>query len=329
MSGFSSEGSRAASPDTVAGFRRVGSGSGPGRRPGPGLWLMRVRPATRRLRRALAGASLICGLAFGAAGMAAEAGYIARSLHEAVPGGVAVVALGAAPAKPQAHYQGAPVMVVKDSNEGWVAVVGIDLKAKPGRHVVQAQVASGAREIPFQVGGKEYASQHIKLKNQAHVTPDPEQLKRYEREHAEQVAAYARFRPLGPSNVLLDAPVKGRTSSPFGLRRFFNGEERNPHSGLDFAVPRGTPVRAPADGVVTIVGDYFFNGRTVFVDHGQGFITMYCHLDSVSVQKGQEIRRGEVLGKVGATGRATGPHLHWNVSLNGNRVDPAIFLKKN
>lgn len=91
---------------------------------------------------------------------------------------------------------------------------------------------------------------------------------------------------------------------------------------------RGTPIQVPADGVVTIVGDYFFNGRTVFVDHGQGFITMYCHLDSVAVQKGQVVKKGDVLGRVGATGRATGPHLHWNVSLNGNRVDPAIFLLK-
>lgn len=273
--------------------------------------------------------------AFGALALAAafaasaqSAGYIARSLHHAVPGGVAIVPLGKGEQAPVAHYGEAPVMVVKDSDGAWIAVVGIGLKAAPGRHEVRVSGPDGERRLGFDVAHKEYASQHIKLKNQAHVTPDAEQIKRYEREYAEQMDAYASFRALGPSNVLLDAPVKGRTSSPFGLRRFFNGEERNPHSGLDFAVPRGTPVIAPANGVVTIVGDYFFNGRTVFVDHGQGFITMYCHLDAVLVQKGQEVRRGDVLGRVGATGRATGPHLHWNVSLNGNRVDPAIFLKK-
>ncbi|NYT23366.1 M23 family metallopeptidase [Alcaligenaceae bacterium] len=268
---------------------------------------------------------MVAAMSGGAAAHAA--GFIARTLHQPVPGGVAVLSLGASERKPSARYDAAPVMVVKDSNDEWVAIVGIDLKAARGRHELRVEGPEGSRRLVFEVGHKEYASQHIKLKNQAHVTPDPEQLKRYEREYAEQMEAYARFRPGGPSNVLLDPPVKGRTSSPFGLRRFFNGEERNPHSGLDFAVPRGTPVQAPADGVVTIVGDYFFNGRTVFVDHGQGFITMYCHLDAVSVDVGREVKRGEVLGRVGATGRATGPHLHWNVSLNGNRVDPAIFLK--
>lgn len=260
---------------------------------------------------------------------AQTAGFIVRSLHQPVPGGVAALALGTDPEKPKALYEGKPVMVVQDSNQEWVAVVGIDLKAKPGKHTLRVlQGGAGERALGFDVVYKEYASQHIKLRNKAHVSPDPEQLKRYEREYKEQMEAYANFRAAGPSNVLMEAPVKGRTSSPFGLRRFFNGEERNAHSGLDFAVPRGTPVQAPADGVVTIVGDYFFNGRTVFVDHGQGFITMYCHLDAITVAKGQQVKRGDMIGRVGSTGRSTGPHLHWNVSLNGNRVDPAIFLKQ-
>ncbi len=256
-------------------------------------------------------------------------GYIHRTLHTPVPGGVAVVALPASVEAPTVTYQGKRVMVVRDSDQSWAAIVGIDLKAQPGTHTLRLSTGQGAgQELFFEVAHKEYASQHITLKNRAHVSPSPEQLKRYEREYKEQMQAYANFRDSGPSNVLLEPPVTGRISSPFGLRRFFNGEERNPHSGLDFAVPRGTPVKVPADGVVTLVGDYFFNGRTVFVDHGQGLITMYCHLDAVLVQKGQEVKRGTILGKVGATGRATGPHLHWNVSLNGNRVDPAIFIKK-
>src|SRR5690606_36383252 len=118
-----------------------------------------------------------------------------------------------------------------------------------------------------------------------------------------------------PSNVLLDRPVDGRLTSPFGLRRFFNGKERNPHSGLDFAVPTGTPAKAPAAGRVVLVGDYFFNGKTVFLDHGQGFISMFCHLSAIDVKPGDDVPRGAVVGKVGSTGRATGPHLHWNVSL--------------
>lgn len=294
---------------------------------GDGLSMRRRAEACRtHSRRAFCLGAFLTLLGVGGTVYGQSSGFIARSLHQPVPGGVAVVPLGGGESPPTVMYEGARVMVVRDSNDEWIAIVGIDLKAKTGRH--ELQVKNGARtSLSFDVGYKEYASQHIKLKNQAHVSPGPEQLKRYEREYAEQMRAYANFRPAGPSNVLLEAPVQGRTSSPFGLRRFFNGEERNPHSGLDFAAPRGTPVSVPADGVVTVVGDYFFNGRTVFVDHGQGFITMYCHLDAVLVEPGQTLKRGDVLGKVGATGRATGPHLHWNVSLNGKRVDPAIFLK--
>jgi len=126
--------------------------------------------------------------------------------------------------------------------------------------------------------------------------------------------------------LLFDKPVKGPLSSPFGLRRFFNGEERNPHSGLDFAVGAGTPIKAPAAGKVILIGNYFFNGNTVFVDHGQGLISMFCHMSKIDVKLGQSLPRGGIVGRVGATGRATGPHMHWNVSLNDARVDPAIFI---
>ena len=252
-------------------------------------------------------------------------GYIGRKLDVPVPGGVAVVSLGAAAQAPQVTFNGHRVMVIRDSDEQWIAVVGIPLTTKPGKQTLQVQ---GGSAVGFDVGTKEYAAQHIKLKNKRQVTPNPDDLKRIERELNEQVTAYRQFREgVTPSNVILDRPVTGgRLSSPFGLRRFFNGEERNPHSGLDFAVPAGTPVKAPAAGRVVLVGNYFFNGNTVFVDHGQGFISMFCHLSAIDVKVGDEVARGAVVGKVGSTGRATGPHLHWNISLNDARVDPAIFI---
>lgn len=253
-------------------------------------------------------------------------GYISRLLHHPVPGGVAVVELGTGQDTPRAFYKDDRVMVVRDSNQAWIAIVGIDLKTAVGEEQLLVKEGSQERRLSFQVRDKQYESQHIKLKNQRHVTPDPDQTRRFEREYKAQMQAYGNFREAGPSNVSLDKPVEGRLSSRFGLRRFFNGQERNPHSGLDFAVGAGTPVKAPADGVVTIVDDYFFNGKTVFIDHGQGFITMYCHLSAFDVELGEEIKRGQIIGRVGATGRATGPHLHWNVSLNATRVDPAIFI---
>ncbi|AHV93132.1 peptidoglycan DD-metalloendopeptidase family protein [Bordetella holmesii] len=264
-----------------------------------------------------------------AAVLAQTRGYIARSLNQPVPGGVAVVDLGVAGKAPAATFQARPVLVVRDSDTRWVAVVGLSLKVPVGQQKLSVTQNGAARELAFAVRGKEYAAQHITLKNRRQVNPDPQDLKRIERELAAQNAAYAAFRAdVTPSNVILDRPVRGgRLSSPFGLRRFFNGQERNPHSGLDFAVPAGTPIRAPAAGKVVLVGDYFFNGKTLFIDHGQGPISMFAHLSAIDVELGEEVARGALVGKVGATGRATGPHLHWNVSLNDARVDPAIFIQ--
>ncbi|MDB6142927.1 MAG: family peptidase, partial [Pseudomonas sp.] len=188
------------------------------------------------------------------------------------------------------------------------------------------QIVVGSRTLPFTVGSKKYPEQHITLKNQRQVNPNPDDLKRINLELAEQEHAYRSFTPGTPSNLLLDKPVNGPLSSKFGVRRFFNGEERNPHAGLDFAVPAGTPIKTPAAGKVILIGNYFFNGNTVFVDHGQGFISMFCHMSKIDVKVGQPVARGDVVGRVGSTGRATGPHMHWNVSLNDARVDPAIFI---
>ncbi|MCE4071271.1 MULTISPECIES: M23 family metallopeptidase [Pseudomonas] len=253
-------------------------------------------------------------------------GFISRTLNKPVPGGVAVVQLGQDAAVPTATFQGKPVLVVREEGRDWIAIVGIPLTAKTGNQQIAVKQAGTSRNLGFTVGAKHYKEQRITLKNTRQVNPLPEDLKRINRELAEQTAAYRSFSPGTPSNLVLDKPVNGPLSSPFGLRRFFNGEERNPHSGLDFAVPAGTPIKTPAAGKVILIGNYFFNGNTVFVDHGQGFISMFCHMSKIDVKLGDQLPRGGVVGRVGATGRATGPHMHWNVSLNDARVDPAIFI---
>lgn len=252
-------------------------------------------------------------------------GFVSRLLHHPFPGGVAVIALGdGIPSSVQ--YQGKPVLVVRDEQQQPLAVVGIPLSVAPGTQHIEVQRGTQVQKLSFRVNPREYKAQHITLKNTQQVNPDPENLKRINRELEEQNRAYRQFSARQPSNLLFDKPVDGPLSSPFGLRRFFNGEERNPHSGLDFAAPQGTPVKSPAAGRVILTGSYFFNGNTLFVDHGQGLISMFCHLSRIDVNIGDELPRGGVLGLVGATGRATGPHLHWNVSLNDARVDPAIFI---
>ena len=249
-------------------------------------------------------------------------GFLTRLLNKPVPGGVAVIDLGNDASAPNVRYDSKPVLVVREDDQRWIAIVGIPLSVKAGSQSlnVDGQVHS------FHVEPRTYREQRITLKNKRQVNPNPDDLKRIERELDEQTRAYRQFSPRQPSNLLFDKPVNGPLSSPFGLRRFFNGEERNPHSGLDFAAPAGTPIKSPAAGKVILTGNYFFNGKTVFVDHGQGLISMFCHLSQIDVKLGEELSRGAVLGKVGATGRATGPHLHWNVSLNDARIDPSIFI---
>ena len=269
------------------------------------------------MSRFLSAVLLLC-LTFNA--HAAES-YITRLLNKPVPGGVAVIELGTGAQAPKATYEGKPVLVIKEQDT-WRAIVGIPLTVKPGTQTL----SSGSRQLTFTVGNKKYPEQRITLKNQRQVNPNPADIKRIDNELAIQIKAYRTFSPNTPSNLLLDKPVNGPLSSKFGVRRFFNGEERNPHAGLDFAVPAGTPIKTPAAGKVILIGNYFFNGNTVFVDHGQGFISMFCHMSKIDTKVGQQLARGDVVGKVGSTGRATGPHMHWNISLNDARVDPAIFI---
>jgi murein DD-endopeptidase MepM/ murein hydrolase activator NlpD len=253
-----------------------------------------------------------------------------QSLHQPVPGGVAVIEITGVPKgkhpAPTARYLNKPVLVIPTDAGQWVAIVGIPLSAALEPQTLEVTLGEKKTTQTFSIRDKKYREQRIKLKTNKHVDLSPQDLARFEREKKLQDDAYQQFSAQLPSNLLLDRPVKGPLSSPFGLKRFFNDQPRAPHSGLDFAVPTGTPVQAPAAGRVILVGDYFFNGKTVFVDHGQGLISMFCHLSTIDVKPGQRLSRGQVLGKVGATGRVTGAHLHWNVSLNDARVDPAIFI---
>jgi len=241
---------------------------------------------------------------------------------EAVPGGIAVVDLGPASNEPPVlHYRKQRVMV-QQAQGRWKAVVGIPLTARPGPQ--QLTPAKGA-PLTFTVQAKDYATQHLTIKNKRKVNPNEQDMQRIRHERGRIDAALEHWREAKAVETRFILPVEGRL--PFGLRRYFNEQPRKPHSGIDIAAAEGTPIRAPAAGRVIDSGDYFFNGNTVFLDHGQGLVTMYCHMSRIDVTPGQTVTQGEVIGAVGQTGRVTGPHLHWGVSLNDARVDPALFFE--
>ena len=242
-----------------------------------------------------------------------------------VPGGVALVELGPALVAPQASVDGVPVLV-SGRPGGWTAVVGIPLEAEPGERVLAVRrEGAPAESVRFAVSPVRYAEQRLKVAP-GKVDLSPQDLARHEREREHSAMVTATWSATAPETLRMQPPVPGRRSGSFGLRRVFNDQPRKPHGGMDIAAPTGTPVVAPAAGRVIDTGDYFFNGNTVWLDHGNGLLSMYCHLSRIDVKAGDVVATGARIGAVGATGRVTGPHLHWSVMLNRTMVDPALFL---
>ncbi len=240
--------------------------------------------------------------------------------HDPVPGGIALVPLAT---NRNVTFDGRLVMVA-ESETGYVAVVGLSLSRSPGSF----HLDTAAGKVHFKVKAKQYEEQRLTIENKRKVNPYAQDMERITRERAEMDAAFNSFRPVNRVETSFGLPTEGVMSSAFGLRRILNNQPRNPHSGMDIAAPEGTPIHSPASGKIVASGDYFFNGNTVMVDHGQGLITMYCHLSSIKVEVGQAVAKRQLLGEVGKTGRVTGAHLHWSVSLNNARVNPDLFLNQ-
>jgi murein DD-endopeptidase MepM/ murein hydrolase activator NlpD len=243
-----------------------------------------------------------------------------------VPGGIAMFDLGSAGDAPRVLFGGERVLVTWNGR-AWIALVGVPLATSAGSMLrVEAQRLDGTvTRHECEIGPKAYASQHLKVKP-GQVDLSADDLARYERERSHLSFVVRTFTEDGPTSLRMLQPTPGKRSSSFGLRRYFNGEPRNPHTGMDIAAPVGTSVVAAAAGRVVDIGDYFFSGRTLVLDHGSGLMSLYAHLSSVDATKGQKVPAGVRVAKVGSTGRVTGPHLHFSVYLNGTPVDPALFL---
>lgn len=211
------------------------------------------------------------------------------------------------------------------------ALLGVDVRgAKPGpRTLVLDATVAGKRqrlERSVAVTAKAYPEQRLRVAESMAETP-PELVARLEAEHQAAVQALATVSPARRWSLPLLRPLEGRVSSIYGLRRFFNDKPRDPHRGLDLATPMGTPVAAAADGTVILVAEHYLAGRSVYVDHGEGVISVYFHLSEFLVHEGEQVRAGQVIARSGKTGRATAPHLHFGLYVMGQAVDPVPALR--
>ena len=243
-----------------------------------------------------------------------------------VPGGIAVIPTGVDAIS--ASYKNHRVLLAY-YQQAQYAIIGIPLNASIGANQFTLTTSdSNKQTLQFTVADKEYVEQHLTISNNRQVNPNTQDMVRITRERAEMDAAFNNWSDSQTPVFTMRPPVDGIKSSSFGLKRFFNEQPRSPHSGMDIAADEGTPIYAPAPGVILTTGNYFFNGNTIILDHGHGLISLYCHMNTIDVSPGTVVAAGDQIGKVGQTGRVTGPHLHWSINLNNTRVDPALFLKQ-
>jgi murein DD-endopeptidase MepM/ murein hydrolase activator NlpD len=218
------------------------------------------------------------------------------------------------------------------SGDRWVAIVGVDLDSRPGDHAVNVTFSyEGGRtrvvSEPVIVNAGEYPTTRLEVEER-YVELSPEDQARADREGAETSAIYDTFTPQRYWTEAFEIPVRGaKDGRNFGHRRVFNDQPRAPHSGADLRATTGTPIYAANRGRVVLAKDLFFSGNAVFIDHGYGLFTTYLHLSKIDVAVGDVVERGQPLGLAGATGRVTGPHLHWGVRLLDARVDPFALVR--
>ncbi len=220
-------------------------------------------------------------------------------------------------------FDGGEAFLVSDGNGLWgIVAAGID--TKPGQYDFTIKGLESELSVSVEVVREEYGVERLTLPTKM-VDLDPVILKRVNREAALTKGLWsASFpRPLWKGPFIM--PAEGRRSGEFGTRRILNGKAKSPHSGIDVAAPSGTPIKAAATGRVVYVGDFYFKGRFVVIDHGLGVFTEYSHMKKTAVKASDSVKRGDFIGEIGKSGRVTGPHLHFSVRVGSLRVSPELF----
>lgn len=249
--------------------------------------------------------------------------------HQATPGGIIVQKIVAQHQLKAFHNKHRLMVIEGEEANVYYVIGGVHLNQKIDKpYSIDLTSAKTLKHHTVAIKDKAYKKQYITLKNKQHVSPNQKNLDRIYSEKKRSLTALGKYSSKKFNELLLMKPLNVKFSDDYGKRRYFNNQPRKPHSGVDLAAPEGTPIKAPLAGEIIELGNFFFNGNVVYIDHGLGLVTMYCHLSKIDVIKGQLVTQGEIIGKVGKTGRVTGPHLHWGVSLNGNMVDPRLFSYK-
>ncbi|MDR2152444.1 MAG: peptidoglycan DD-metalloendopeptidase family protein [Helicobacteraceae bacterium] len=244
------------------------------------------------------------------------------------PGGAAIAPLGAfGETAPLAFYRDRRVRVDKLPNGEWAAIVGVSIDAKPNTvgYVSYRTIEGKTGTVSFKIGKKEYPVQRLTIDKSMEAL-DEKTLQRVAKERETIARALAEFSETFKGETQMRAPLIAPISSQFGMKRIINQTPRRPHSGTDLAAPKGTPILAPSDGVTALADNHFYCGNFVLLNHGEGLFTLYCHLDRGAVTTGREVKTGDTIGYVGATGRVTGAHLHWSAALNGAWFDPLLLV---
>jgi murein DD-endopeptidase MepM/ murein hydrolase activator NlpD len=222
-------------------------------------------------------------------------------------------------------------MALEPRSKTYEGLLGIDMDVRPGRYPIRLRAKGESDKIYeggnfLEVKKVDFKTQTLKLPS-GMVELDPKTLERVNQEGKRLDDLFAKVRVERLWKGAFLRPVPGQISTGFGLRRVINRQTKNPHSGVDLRGEEGTPVFASNNGIAILVDELFFTGKSVFIDHGWGIYSMYFHLSEILVREGDPIAKGAILGRVGSTGRSTGPHLHWGIKIRGARVDPLSLLK--
>lgn len=216
---------------------------------------------------------------------------------------------------------------IQRREKDWMVLLPIPLDEKSKTLKLTSKTATQVQEHTIEIAPKSYPTQHIKVRNKEYVKPSEKTLKRIGNDAKIKKDNYLRHTPLRISSLKMIKPLDSKLRHDFGRRRVFNGVAKNPHKGIDLSGRCGDKIKAPLSGWVIVLGDLFYNGKMMIIDHGQGLITAYSHMSKIYKPSGTWIEQGDVIGEVGKTGRVSGPHLHWSVYLNNVAVNPDLFLE--